>query len=180
MCGDENNGDLDLAMIQFLLEFGPAHSRHGNVEDQALALRDSVPRKELLSRRECLRRQTEHLEEIWQRSAPLRFTRDRTVDELWGYCAKCYYRETCLAGCSWTTHVLFGRRGNNPFCHHRALELLREGRRERIVRTEAAAGMPIDFGKYEIVEEGWPDGELERAHAVASGVASHLVDAGGT
>jgi radical SAM protein with 4Fe4S-binding SPASM domain len=120
------------------------------------------------------------LEEIWQRSAPLRFTRDRTVDELWGYCAKCYYRETCLAGCSWTTHVLFGRRGNNPFCHHRALELLREGRRERIVRTEAAAGMPIDFGKYEIVEEGWPDGELERAHAVASGVASHLVDAGGT
>ena len=42
----------------------------------------------------------------------------------------------CLGGCTWTTHVLFGKPGNNPFCHHRALELLREGKRERIVRVE--------------------------------------------
>ena len=118
------------------------------------------------------------LADIWERSAPLRFTRDRTVDELWGHCARCYYRETCLAGCSWTTHVLFGKRGNNPFCHHRALELLREGRRERIVRTEAADGMPFDYGKYEIVEEPWPEGELERARAVASGAETQLAGAG--
>jgi radical SAM protein with 4Fe4S-binding SPASM domain len=115
------------------------------------------------------------LRDIWERSAPLRFTRDRTVDELWGYCARCYYRETCLAGCTWTTHVLFGKRGNNPFCHHRALELLRDGRRERIVRREAAAGMPFDFGRYEIVEEQWPEGEIERARAVASDAERWLV-----
>ncbi|MGH7438815.1 MAG: radical SAM protein, partial [Polyangiaceae bacterium] len=30
------------------------------------------------------------LAEIWERSAPLRFTRDRTTDELWGFCAGCY------------------------------------------------------------------------------------------
>ena len=74
--------------------------------------------------------------------------------------------------------VLFGKRGNNPFCHHRALELLREGRRERIVRTEAADGMPFDYGKYEIVEEPWPEGELERARAVASGAETQLAGAG--
>jgi radical SAM protein with 4Fe4S-binding SPASM domain len=109
------------------------------------------------------------LEAIWQQSAPLRFTRDRTVDELWGYCATCYYRENCLAGCSWTTHTLFGKRGNNPFCHHRALELLREGRRERIVRKEAAAGMPFDYGTFAIVDEPWPEGAIDRARALARG-----------
>jgi radical SAM protein with 4Fe4S-binding SPASM domain len=116
------------------------------------------------------------LKDIWERSAALRFTRDRTVDELHGYCARCYYRETCMAGCSWTTHVLFGKRGNNPFCHHRALELLREGRRERIVRKEAAGGMPFDFGRYEIVEERWPEGELGQALSVASGDERYLAE----
>jgi radical SAM protein with 4Fe4S-binding SPASM domain len=117
------------------------------------------------------------LKDIWERSAPLRFTRDRTADELWGHCARCYYRETCLAGCSWTTHVLFGKRGNNPFCHHRALELLREGRRERIVKVRDADGMPFDFGHYEIVEEPWPDGEIEAAHALAASGEGRLQDA---
>jgi radical SAM protein with 4Fe4S-binding SPASM domain len=107
------------------------------------------------------------LKDIWERSAPLRFTRGRTTDELWGRCAGCYYASHCLGGCTWTTHVLFGRPGNNPFCHHRALELLREGRRERIVRTQSAGGMPFDYGRYEIVEEAWPSGELERARALA-------------
>jgi radical SAM protein with 4Fe4S-binding SPASM domain len=107
------------------------------------------------------------LKDIWERSAPLRFTRGRTTDELWGRCAGCYYASHCLGGCTWTTHVLFGRPGNNPFCHHRALELLREGRRERIVRTQSAGGMPFDYGRYEIVEEAWPPDELERARALA-------------
>jgi radical SAM protein with 4Fe4S-binding SPASM domain len=108
------------------------------------------------------------LADIWERSAPLRFTRDRTTDELWGFCAGCYYREDCMAGCSWTTHVLFGKRGNNPFCHHRALELLRQGRRERIVRKEKAGGMPFDYGTFEIVEEAWPANEIDRARALAA------------
>jgi radical SAM protein with 4Fe4S-binding SPASM domain len=107
------------------------------------------------------------LKDIWQRSGPLRFTRERTTGDLWGHCATCYYASNCLGGCTWTTHVLFGKKGNNPFCHHRALELLRVGKRERIVRTESAGGMPFDYGKFEIVEEAWPAGELDRALSLA-------------
>jgi radical SAM protein with 4Fe4S-binding SPASM domain len=101
------------------------------------------------------------LRDIWERAPPLRFTRERTVDELWGFCRGCYYAEACLAGCSWTSHVLFGRRGNNPFCHHRALELLRQGKRERLVREVAPGGAPFDYGRFEVIEEPWP--EVERA-----------------
>ena len=108
------------------------------------------------------------LKDIWERSAPLQFTRTRTVDDLQGHCRTCYYNEECMGGCSWTTHVLFGKPGNNPFCHHRALELLREGRRERIVRTEAAPGLPFDHGRFSIVEEPWPEDELDRARALGA------------
>jgi radical SAM protein with 4Fe4S-binding SPASM domain len=107
------------------------------------------------------------LKEIWERAAPLRFTRDRTVEDLWGYCRSCYYADTCRAGCSWTSHVLFGKPGNNPFCHHRTLELLREGKRERLVRTHAAEGTPFDFGRFEIVVEDWPADELPHARELA-------------
>jgi radical SAM protein with 4Fe4S-binding SPASM domain len=116
------------------------------------------------------------LKDIWERSAPLRFTRERDAGSLWGHCADCYYRDHCLGGCTWTTHVLFGRPGNNPFCHHRALELLRSGRRERIVRTERAAGAPFDYGRFEIVEEPWPSGELERARELAATGVGWLAD----
>jgi radical SAM protein with 4Fe4S-binding SPASM domain len=103
------------------------------------------------------------LEDIWERSEALRFTRDRTVKDMWGYCASCYYADTCRSGCSWTSHVMFGKPGNNPFCHHRTLELLREGQRERVVRTHAAEGKPFDHGRFEIVREDWPEDELARA-----------------
>jgi radical SAM protein with 4Fe4S-binding SPASM domain len=106
------------------------------------------------------------LVDIWERSAELRFTRDRTAAELWGYCAGCYYADECRAGCSWTSHVLFGKRGNNPLCHHRAIELLREGKRERLVRRREAEGAPFDHALYEIVLEHWPDDELEAARAL--------------
>jgi radical SAM protein with 4Fe4S-binding SPASM domain len=111
----------------------------------------------------------ERLREIWQRAEPLRFTRNDRRGELWGLCADCYYAEDCLGGCSWTAHSLLGRRGNNPFCHHRALFLLRQGRRERVVRTEAAQGLPFDCGRFEILEEKWPAEEFERALQVAEG-----------
>jgi radical SAM protein with 4Fe4S-binding SPASM domain len=107
------------------------------------------------------------LRDIWERAAPLRFTRERTVDDLWGFCRSCYYAEACLAGCSWTTHVLFGRPGNNPFCHHRALELMREQRRERLIRVKAPEGAPFDYGRFEIIEEPWPEDELSRYRAMA-------------
>ena len=114
------------------------------------------------------------LREIWEQSAPLRFTRDRTVEDLWGYCRGCYYADTCRAGCSWTAHVLFGKPGNNPFCHHRALEMLREGKRERIVRTVAPEGKPFDQGRFDLVVEPFPEAELLAAREVGLGTREWL------
>ncbi|MGE3674355.1 MAG: SPASM domain-containing protein, partial [Polyangiaceae bacterium] len=96
------------------------------------------------------------LQAIWEGAQSLRFTRDRDTTELWGFCKGCYYSEECLAGCSWTSHVLFGKRGNNPYCHHRALELRDRGVRERLVRGVSAPGTPFDFGEFELIEEPWP------------------------
>ena len=101
-----------------------------------------------------LRRQ--RLADVWQASAPLRFTLDRPLSELWGHCATCYYAETCRGGCSWTAHTLLGRRGNMPFCFHRADQLARQGRRERLVRVAPAPGEPFDHGRFEIIEEDLP------------------------
>jgi radical SAM protein with 4Fe4S-binding SPASM domain len=93
------------------------------------------------------------LRDIWERSAPLRTMRDRTVDDLWGYCRTCYYADVCRAGCTWTAFSLFGKPGNNPLCHHRAVEMRRQGKRERLVQVEAPPGAPFDHGKFEIVVE---------------------------
>jgi radical SAM protein with 4Fe4S-binding SPASM domain len=93
------------------------------------------------------------LEAIWERSEPLRYMRDRSLDDLWGFCRTCYYAEDCMSGCTWTSFVTLGRPGNNPFCHHRALEMARAGKRERIVRVTEAPGQPFDHGKFEIVVE---------------------------
>jgi radical SAM protein with 4Fe4S-binding SPASM domain len=107
--------------------------------------------------------------EIWEQTAQLRFTRDRTPDELWGFCKTCYYAEDCMAGCSWTSHVLLGKRGNNPYCHHRTLELLKEGKRERIEQIEAAPGHPFDHGLFAILLEDWPAEERARAERIVRG-----------
>jgi radical SAM protein with 4Fe4S-binding SPASM domain len=96
------------------------------------------------------------LRDVWERAAPLRYTRDRTVDDLWGFCRTCYYADECRAGCTWTGDVLFGRPGNNPYCHHRVLELASRGRRERLVQVSAAPGRPFDHARFEIVEEDLP------------------------
>ncbi len=93
------------------------------------------------------------LKDIWERSKPLRYTRDRTVDDLWGFCRTCYYADDCRGGCTWTAETLFGKPGNNPLCHHRALEMQRAGKRERIVQSERAPGMPFDRGRFELVVE---------------------------
>jgi radical SAM protein with 4Fe4S-binding SPASM domain len=114
------------------------------------------------------------LVDIWQRAEPLRFTRAERTAELWGHCDGCYYAEDCQGGCTWTAHSLFGRRGNNPFCHHRALELLREGRRERVVLVDQGSGAPFEHGRFELVEEDWPIAELARARAVAAGAERWL------
>lgn len=97
------------------------------------------------------------LRDIWERAAPLRVMRDRTVDDLWGYCRTCYYADVCRAGCTWTGFSLFGKPGNNPLCHHRALEMQRLGKRERLVQVESAPGEPFDRGRFEIVVEDIPN-----------------------
>jgi radical SAM protein with 4Fe4S-binding SPASM domain len=93
------------------------------------------------------------LEAIWERSEPLRYMRDRTLDDLWGFCRSCYYAEECMSGCTWTSFVTLGKPGNNPFCHHRAIELSKQGKRERIVRVSEAPGQPFDHGVFAIVVE---------------------------
>jgi radical SAM protein with 4Fe4S-binding SPASM domain len=98
------------------------------------------------------------LHDIWWQTDELSINRARTTTDLWGYCRSCYYADVCKAGCTWTTHVLFGRAGNNPYCHHRALELSRQGLRERIVQIEKAPGIPFDHGRFALVQEGL-DGE---------------------
>ncbi|HMI84698.1 MAG TPA: hypothetical protein VK550_11445 [Polyangiaceae bacterium] len=71
---------------------------------------------------------------------------------------------------------MFGKRGNNPFCHHRALDLLRQGRCERLTCVARAAGEPFDHGLFEVIEEDWPARELERAKAVAAGTEEWLLE----
>jgi Y-X(10)_GDL-associated radical SAM protein len=93
------------------------------------------------------------LEDMWRDAPEIGFTRERTVNDLWGFCGDCYYADVCRAGCTWTGHVLFGRAGNNPYCHHRALELSSKGLRERIVRIGEAPGKPFDHGLFELALE---------------------------
>ena len=83
----------------------------------------------------------------------LRYTRDRTVEDLWGFCRSCYYADECASGCTWTSVVTLGRPGNNPYCHHRALEMERAGKRERVVRATEAPGLPFDHGTFAIIVE---------------------------
>ncbi|HVF55881.1 MAG TPA: GDL motif peptide-associated radical SAM/SPASM maturase [Pyrinomonadaceae bacterium] len=94
-----------------------------------------------------------NLSDIWWQTDALGFARSRTSQDLWGFCGSCYYSDVCKAGCTWTTHSLFGRAGNNPYCHHRTLELSRQGLRERIVQVESAPGTPFDHGRYALLLE---------------------------
>ena len=74
------------------------------------------------------------------------------AEDLWGFCATCPHAARCRAGCTWTSHVLLGRRGNNPYCHFRALSFAERGRAETLEPCLAAPGTPFDFGHWQIVE----------------------------
>lgn len=94
------------------------------------------------------------LQDIWERSAELRYTRDMTVESHnWGFCRTCYYSEQCKGGCTWTSSVLFGRPGNNPYCHHRVLDFQARGLRERLVQRESAPGNAFDYGLWDLIVE---------------------------
>jgi radical SAM protein with 4Fe4S-binding SPASM domain len=95
-------------------------------------------------------------------ASELRREKTEAPVELWGFCKTCPHAARCRAGCTWTSHVLFGRAGNNPFCHSRVLALAEAGVVERLEPAGAAPGKPFDFGRYEIVEAGLgPDLELD-------------------
>jgi radical SAM protein with 4Fe4S-binding SPASM domain len=102
------------------------------------------------------------LQEIWEKSEALRYTRDHRPERLWGFCATCYYAEECRGGCTWTAATYSDRPGNNPFCHHRALTGQSEGWRERVVQTAPAPGEPFDVARWEIIRE-----PIERCEAPA-------------
>ena len=93
------------------------------------------------------------LADIWLNSEAMRFNREQSTDELWGFCKTCYYAENCRGGCSWTAHCTLGRRGNNPFCYHRVTTLEKQGIRERLELVERAPNEPYDFGYFKLVEE---------------------------
>jgi nif11-class peptide radical SAM maturase 3 len=82
------------------------------------------------------------------------------TEHLWGFCKTCEFAELCRGGCSWTAHVFFDRRGNNPYCHHRAIAQADQGIRERLAIKRLAEGNPFDNGEFEIIEETidaeWP------------------------
>lgn len=107
------------------------------------------------------------LASIWNDSKELAFTRARTIEDLWGFCRECAYAEVCMGGCSFTAHGFFGRIGNNPYCHFRAMEHRRRGLRERLVATDAASGLPFDHGLFELVVEPFdaPVPEVDRSPA---------------
>ena len=83
---------------------------------------------------------------LWADHPALRFNRDRDTDHLWGFCRDCYYADVCRGGCTWMTDSLFGRRGNNPYCHHRVLKLAERGLRERVVKVEGAGAALLRRG----------------------------------
>jgi radical SAM protein with 4Fe4S-binding SPASM domain len=93
------------------------------------------------------------LADIWKSTQELAYIRTRTRDDLWGFCRTCYYADVCLGGCTWTAHSLFGRPGNNPYCHYRALKLRDEGLIERVRLASPAPGLPFDNGIFELSVE---------------------------
>lgn len=97
------------------------------------------------------------LREIIEQAEELRFNlgagTSKATEHLWGFCKTCEFAELCRGGCSWTAHVFFDRRGNNPYCHHRALTQAKQGIRERFYLERKAAGLPFDNGKFVLVEE---------------------------
>ncbi|WP_050043725.1 radical SAM protein [Bradyrhizobium sp. LTSPM299] len=66
------------------------------------------------------------------------------------FCGSCYYWNVCRGGCTWVSHVLEGRRGDNPYCYYRATTLARRGLRERIVKVADAPDEPFAVGRFEV------------------------------
>jgi radical SAM protein with 4Fe4S-binding SPASM domain len=112
------------------------------------------------------------LRHLWDEAAELKLARCFTQDKLWGYCKECYYGSECKAGCIWTSNTILGRYGNNPYCHHRAIEMLARGERERLVRVRQAPGKVRDCALFVLETEPAPEDWAERMRALNQAVAS--------
>lgn len=107
------------------------------------------------------------LREIIEQTEALQFNLSagtpQGTEHLWGFCKTCEFAELCRGGCTWTAHVFFDRRGNNPYCHHRALEQAKRGVRERVYPKVLAQGLPFDNGEFALIEEPlnapWPEND---------------------
>jgi Y-X(10)_GDL-associated radical SAM protein len=115
------------------------------------------------------------VEDIWNTRPEIHFGRLRGKDDLWGFCRGCYYADVCRAGCTWTSHSLLGRPGNNPYCHHRVLELRKQGLRERIRKVENAAQSSFAVGRFELILEEIPADESQPEGRVVATTEKVLV-----
>ena len=100
------------------------------------------------------------LRTLWETHEKLSFRRQPI--ELWGFCAQCPFASVCQGGCNFTAHALFGRPGNNPYCHFRARQLHKQGLRERVVpreiggaesSEESPQATPFDHRYFELIQE---------------------------
>lgn len=101
--------------------------------------------------------------DLWNHSEKLHFGRLRDINALWGHCRTCYYADVCRGGCTWTSDSLFGKPGNNPYCHYRALKLEQRGIREKIRKVAPAPDKPFAIGRFELYEEAIPGCEMQAA-----------------
>jgi radical SAM protein with 4Fe4S-binding SPASM domain len=88
------------------------------------------------------------IRERWETAPELRIGFARSP--AWGYCATCYYASVCRGGCSATSIAMTGRQGNNPYCHHRALELASRGLRERLVPLDFVSVGRRGYGRFRV------------------------------
>lgn len=93
------------------------------------------------------------IEDIWRHSEQIGKARLTDPQQLWGFCAGCYYADACRAGCTWTAGSLLGEPGNNPYCHYRVERLAEHGLRESVRKVEAADTRSFAVGRFEIVLE---------------------------
>ncbi|MEM9491670.1 MAG: radical SAM protein [Myxococcota bacterium] len=93
------------------------------------------------------------LRQIVYESEQLAINDDRGIEHMWGFCRSCEFAEICRGGDTWTAHVFFDRRGNNPYCHHRSLLHAARGQREKLDLKVRAEGVPFDNGIFDLAVE---------------------------
>jgi radical SAM protein with 4Fe4S-binding SPASM domain len=118
----------------------------------------------------------DRLRRLWDEAAELKFMRCFDESKLWGYCASCYYASVCKAGCVWTSATVLGRYGNCPYCHHRALEFLNAGKRERLTRVHGAPGTIRDRAEFSLEVEPAPEAWAARMRELNQPLSDPLDD----